>query len=187
MGTATFEPLPVFRYYPDPIGTGAFIADPDTPCLGCNRIRGYVYTGPVTTEKHFMLERHICPWCIADGTAAKRFGATFNDTGTADDIPDEARDEIEHRTPGYMAWQQERWLSCCRAGAAFLGLAVTAELERDFPKAIPVVKKYIREEYSFSPEEAEEFYSGLKKDDMPTAYVFRCLKCNKFQAYVDET
>ncbi len=115
------EPLPNFRYHPDPIATGVFREDPDTPCLGCNRIRGYVYTGPVYSEKNFILEHHICPWCIADGTAAKLFGAMFNDTGTVDDIPDAAREEIENRTPGFEAWQQAEWMECCGDGAAYIG------------------------------------------------------------------
>ena len=35
------DPLPTFRYHPDPVGTGSVKAEPDTPCLGCSRIRGY--------------------------------------------------------------------------------------------------------------------------------------------------
>src|SRR5580692_9345664 len=77
---ASAETLPVFKYHPDPVATGAFKEDRDTPCLGCSRIRGYIYTGPVFTEGSFTLDNHLCPWCIADGTAAKKFGATFNDT-----------------------------------------------------------------------------------------------------------
>jgi uncharacterized protein CbrC (UPF0167 family) len=115
------EPFPAFKYSPNALKNGAFIEDPDTPCLGCNRIRGYVYAGPYYTEKNFILTNHICPWCIAEGTAAKLFGATFNDTGAVDDIPMEARREIEERTPGFETWQQGTWMECCGDGAAFMG------------------------------------------------------------------
>src|SRR5690348_16843232 len=121
------EPLPLFRYHPDPLATGSVRADTDTPCLACSRIRGYIYTGPAYTEKNFILEEHLCPWCIADGSAAKRFSATFNDTGQTDGISDQVRNEIETRTPGFDAWQQEQWLSCCGDAAAFLGHADAKE------------------------------------------------------------
>jgi uncharacterized protein CbrC (UPF0167 family) len=183
----TTEPLPAFRYHPDPLSTGSVRVDPDTPCLGCNRIRGYIYTGPVYTEKSFILDEHLCPWCVADGTAAKLFGATFNDTAETEGISDQVRHEIESRTPGFHAWQQERWMACCGDAAAFQASAGAAELQRNFAAAIPVVKKYLRSEFDLSKEEAEEFFEGLSKEDQPTAYVFRCLHCNKYLAYVDET
>jgi uncharacterized protein CbrC (UPF0167 family) len=180
------DPLPFFRYHPDPVATGAVKLAPDMPCLGCNRTRGYIYTGPVFTEKNFILAEHLCPWCIADGTAAKRFGATFNDTGMTENVPDPVRDEIEARTPGFNGWQQEQWLSCCGDAAAFLGTAGAAELERNFPAAIPVVRKYLRREYHLSKEDAEEFFNSLSKHGQPTAYIFGCLHCNKYCAYVDQ-
>ena len=181
------EELPSFRYHPDPLATGAIKAAPDSPCLGCNRIRGYLYMGPVTTEKNFILEEHLCPWCVADGTAAKKFGATFNDTGEMDCASDAIRFEIEQRTPGFDAWQGGQWLGCCDDGAEFLGLAGKAELERDFPDAIPAVMKHLRKDYDLSKADAEDFFKSLSKDGQPTAYVFRCLECRKYLAYVDQT
>jgi uncharacterized protein CbrC (UPF0167 family) len=179
------EDLPVFRYHPDPLATGSIRAD-DRPCLGCSRARGYIYFGAVFTEKNFILDEHLCPWCIADGTAARRFGASFNDTGAVDGISDAAREEIERRTPGFHGWQQEQWLACCGDGAAFLGVAGKKELQRDFPDAIPAVKKVLRENFDLSKEDAQEFFDGLSKDGEPSAYLFRCLHCQKYLAYVDE-
>jgi uncharacterized protein len=169
------DPLPVFRYHPDPLKTGSVVVAADAPCLGCSRIRGYIYTGPVFTSRNFPLEHHLCPWCIADGSAAREFAATFNDTGETDGIGDAARKEVETRTPGFTAWQQERWLSCCGDAAAFLGAAGAEELMRDHPAAVAEVKKHLREEYELSMADAEEFFGDLRKDDEPTAYVFGCL------------
>jgi uncharacterized protein len=183
---ASAETLPNFKYHPDPVATGAIKEDADTPCLGCNRIRGYLYTGPVFTERNFILEDHLCPWCVADGTAAKRFGATFNDTGETEGITDEVRAEVEARTPGFRAWQQEKWLACCGDAAAFLGVAGAQELGRDLAKAAPVVKKYLRQEFDLSKDEVEDSFEGLTKDGEPSAYIFRCLRCNKYLAYVDQ-
>ncbi|HEV2687355.1 MAG TPA: CbrC family protein [Bryobacteraceae bacterium] len=179
--------LPTFRYHPDPLATGSVKAAPDMPCLGCNRIRGYIYSGPVYTAKNFILEDNLCPWCIADGTAAKKFSASFGYAGMMEDVPVEVTKEIEERTPGFTAWQQETWLACCNDAAAFLGLAGVKELKKDFPGAIPAVREHIEEDYGIENDELEEFYNGLSKDDQPTAYIFRCLHCRKYLAYVDQT
>jgi uncharacterized protein CbrC (UPF0167 family) len=185
--TQDSEPFPSFKYHPDPVATGSIAAEPDMPCLGCNRIRGYIYKGPVFTEKNFILDDHLCPWCIADGTAAKLFSATFNYTGTIDGLSEEIRNEVEARTPGFDAWQQEEWLGCCNDAAMFLGVVGAKELKRDFPEAEKPVKKYLRDEFDLETDEANEMFDALSKADQPSAYLFRCLHCQKFLAYVDQT
>jgi uncharacterized protein len=180
------EPLPAFRYHPDPLDTGSIKADADIPCLSCNRLRGYIYTGSVWTEKNFILEDRLCPWCIADGSAAKRFAATFNYTGTLDGISAAAREEIETRTPGFIAWQQEIWLGCCGDGAAFLGLAGAQELREKFPGALDSVKRVLRDEFDLSGAGLKEFLDSLSIESDPSAYIFRCLHCQKYLSYVDQ-
>ncbi len=181
------EPLPSFRYHPDPLATGVVRAAPDTPCLGCNRLRGYVYTGPAHTAKNFMLSHCVCPWCIADGTLARQFGAGFNDAGTLADVPDAVRLEIEQRTPGFERWQDGDWPSCCGDAAAFLGAAGAAELGADLSPAATAVREVLREDYELSASDLEEFFDALDKEGMPTAYVFRCLHCGAYHAEVDQT
>ena len=181
------EALPHFKYHPDPIATGSIVADSDAPCLCCNRIRGFVYDGPVYSEKFHHLEHCICPWCIADGSAAKKFRAVFTDAGTMEGVSVAVMDEVGERTPGYDAWQQEVWLTCCGDGAAFLGTAGAAEMKGQFAAAIPALKKYLREEYGMSGDELQECLDGLSKEEDPSAYVFQCLHCKKHLAYVDES
>lgn len=179
--------LPEFRYHPDPVATGVVVRDEDAPCLSCNRIRGYVYDGPVYSEKFHHLAHCLCPWCIADGSAARQFGAEFADSGTMDDVPDEVRDEIARRTPGFNAWQQEQWLTCCGDAAEFLGMAGSAELKTQFKDALPAVEEHLRQDFDLSGKALKQFVAGLSKDGMPTAYVFRCRHCREYLAYVDET
>jgi uncharacterized protein CbrC (UPF0167 family) len=181
------ESLPVFKYHPDPVATGSVRVDPDTPCLGCNRIRGYIYTGPVYTSRNFILDDHLCPWCIADGSAARKFDATFTDTGTTEGISDDVRGEVEARTPGFTGWQQETWLACCGDAAAFLGVAGAEEIERDFPEAAAAVRQFLRNELELSEDDTEEILEALTRDGEPSAYIFRCLHCGKYLAYVDQT
>src|SRR5262249_8452694 len=152
------------------------------PCLACNRIRGYIYTGPAYSERFHYLRGSLCPWCIADGSAARRFQATFNDTELLEGVSREVVEEIEQRTPGFDAWQQEEWLGCCSDAAEFLGVTGAAELRDRFPEAIPAVKAYIRDNYDLHGNELDGFFDGLSKSGEPSAYLFRCLHCRRYLA-----
>lgn len=178
--------LPVTKYHPDPIATESVVADPDKPCLCCNQKRGYVYTGPAYSEIFHYLSGCICPWCVADGSAARQFRATWTDTGEIDGIPDAVRRELETRTPGFTAWQQDHWLTCCGDAAAYLGRAGVEEMKGPFAKALPALKKHLKDDYDLTGADRDEFIDSLKKDNEPTAYVFRCLHCAKYLAYADE-
>ncbi|MGH9822042.1 MAG: CbrC family protein [Blastocatellia bacterium] len=139
------------------------------------------------TSQDIDLDEHLCPWCVADGAAAKKFDVCFNNTGTMDNVSEDVMDEIEQRTPGLVAWQEAQWLVCCNDAAAFLGLAGAEELRRSFPKAVPTVKDYLREQLNLSGSDLRDVFDSLDKEGQPTAYVFQCLHCQNFLAYVDET
>jgi len=64
--------LPDFKYHPNPIATGSIVPSVEV-CPVCGESRGLAYDGiPYGTND---LE-HICPWCIADGSAHEKFGGT---------------------------------------------------------------------------------------------------------------
>src|SRR3954452_7382977 len=118
--------LPTFRYHPDPIATGS-IKPSGASCICCAEARGFVYAGPVYSTRN-NLDDAICPWCIADGSAAKKFDASFTDAagigGGDEDWPEVSAgiiEEVSLRTPGYNSWQEERWFTCCDDAAAYLG------------------------------------------------------------------
>src|SRR5580700_10471789 len=112
--------LPTFRYHPDPIATDSVQTSND-PCDVCGLDRGLMYSGPVYSAAAD--EPTICPWCIADGSAARTFQAEFTDVGSGvpEQVPNEVIDEILHRTPGFFGWQQEHWLYHCDDAASFMG------------------------------------------------------------------
>lgn len=182
------EPLPKFKYHPDPAATGSIIRS-DNECVCCGRARGYVYAGPTYSREEY--NECICPWCIADGSAHAKLGVTFHDEASvpgesfpgATEVGEEVIAELCHRTPGYTAWQQEQWFTCCDDAAAFLGRAGRKELKKLWPGAIPA----LQESSGLDPEEEEweELYESLDKDGSPTAYVFRCLHCGAYGAYYD--
>jgi uncharacterized protein CbrC (UPF0167 family) len=111
------ESLPTFRHHPDPVATGSIEASNGT-CPCCEQARGFAYVGPVYAEGEV---EGLCPWCIADGSAAERFGAEL--TEVDGDVPEPVLVELTTRTPGFIGWQQERWLTHCGDGAAYLGKA----------------------------------------------------------------
>jgi len=176
--------LPNFKYHPDPLATGSVVPS-DTSCRCCERVRGFIYIGPVYAEDE--LADSICPWCIADGAAHEKFDAEFVDTagvgdyGNWPDVAEEIVREVAWRTPGFSGWQQERWFTHCDDAAEFLGLAGRKELEIYGAQAISA----IRQEANFSAEDWEEYFAALDKESGPTAYVFRCRHCGTIGGYSD--
>lgn len=177
------ESLPNFVYHPDPLGTGSIAASPER-CDCCGQSRGYKYESTPASDQDLEV---ICPWCIADGSAHAKFNAEFTDRaaigdyGTWGTVPDNVADEIAHRTPGFSAWQQERWWICCGDGAGFLGPAGKSELLEYGDAAVAA----IRQESGFDADEWSGYFDALNKDHGPTAYIFRCRHCGKLGGYSD--
>jgi len=174
--------LPVFTYHPNPVATGSIVQS-EKKCRCCNKSKGFIYAGPVYAEDE--LEEAICPWCIADGSAATKFDATFVDSSEIGDgevtVSEEIEEQIASRTPGFAGWQGEHWLACCDDAAAFLGPAGRAELEAFGAPAIEA----LRAECGLSGAEWEEYFQALDRDNGPTAYLFKCLHCGGLLAYSD--
>ena len=130
--------LPQFKYHPDPIATGS-VKPSEARCECCGKYRGYIYTPAIYGINDL---EHVCPWCIADDTAHANYGAEFSDAAgvggyvSQTELPKAVVEEIAYRTPGFIGWQQEEWLTCCGHAAAFVGHAGTEELERDWPDAM---------------------------------------------------
>lgn len=178
--------IPSFKYHPDPLATGSVIAS-NAICECCDKERGYIYVGPVYYDGEEELEDALCPWCIEDGSAHQKFGATFTAEytiggGEWDPVPKAVVAEIAQRTPGFCGWQQERWWTHCGDAAAFLGRAGKKELLAYGPAAITAIQ-----DSTGLPDgkEWDWIFSALDKDGSPTAYIFRCIKCGSLGGYQD--
>ncbi|GAA4608739.1 uncharacterized protein CbrC (UPF0167 family) [Actinoplanes octamycinicus] len=158
--------LPDFPYHPDPIATGAIRPEP-VLCACCGRERPMTYVGPVYAVAD--LRRRLCPWCIADGSAAAKFDAQFTDA--VGDLPD----AVIRRTPGFSGWQQETWLAHCGDGAAFLGEVGAREIE-----ALPDARESLVEHLG-----DETLLAYLVPDGAISAFLFRCRRCRAHLAYAD--
>jgi len=165
--------LPEFPYHPNPRATGA-VTSSAAPCRACGERRGFIYTGPVYTGEE--LEDSLCPWCIADGSAAEKYDAEFTDVGwgVPADVPEDVLVQLATRTPGFSGWQQEHWLYHCADACAFLGRAGWAELQ-PHPDAVE----------SLSDEHDANSMRTLDTEGEATAYLFRCRHCGRHLAYSD--
>jgi uncharacterized protein len=188
-GTSEFEVdthavLPHFTYHPDPIGTGSIQAR-DTSCICCGQACGWIYVGPVFAQAD--INDGLCPWCIADGSAARRYDATFTDVYLQHDQPTsrEIVEVVTQRTPGFAGWQQERWLFHCGNAAAFLGPMDAKELAQ-YPGAIESLRAEVAE-FHWDTKLVDDYLSRLDRNGQPTAYVFRCQRCGLHLAYSDFT
>jgi uncharacterized protein CbrC (UPF0167 family) len=176
--------LPTFKYHPDPVATGS-IESSNAVCEVCGQVRGFIYKGPVYAEEG--LVDAICPWCISDGTAHKKFDAQFVDADGVggyhqwQTVGSDIVDEVAYRTPGFSGWQQERWWTHCDDAAEFLGRAGRKELEGFGAEAMSA----IQQEGGLSGEDWDSYFQVLEKESSPTAYIFRCRHCGALGGYSD--
>ena len=127
--------FPQFTHHPDPIATGA-VAASDVTCACCEKKRAFAYTrSPYCVAVD--LDGAICPWCIADGSAAKKYDATFVQgiehvsTGRHNlllRVKQASINEVLTRTPGYVSWQGETWLSHCADAMEYHGDLTSEDL-----------------------------------------------------------
>lgn len=175
--------LPRFRFHPDPLRSGSVIVS-DARCQRCRKARGFIYTGPVYAEKD--LSDRLCPWCIADGSAHEAFGATFVDSEAfAEDVAPPCVEEITQRTPGFAAWQSERWLSVDGVPAEFFEPAGIAEIRSRYRYLEAALMPIIVHELGISGGAAVRTLESLRRDTSPTAFVFYDRVHDQFLGYVD--
>ncbi|CAM3967412.1 CbrC family protein [Roseateles saccharophilus] len=165
--------LPVFRYHADPLSTGA-IEPRRIQCACCGQARGFVYVQPVYATSD--LDEKLCPWCIADGSAAARLGASFSDAHPLQKagLPQDIVDEVSLRTPGYSSWQQEEWLAHCGDACEFHGDASVEDVE----DASEATRADWRQHYGTT----EKQWAAATRDYEPAGdnafYKFVCRQCS---------
>lgn len=121
------EEFPSFRYRPFAMEDGTFVQSSE-PCSGCGRDRGWRYDLAIYSVHD---DLRACPWCIADGSFARKFDATFLEDNSLQraGLPSDVMNEMLTRTPGYSCWQYEDWIACCGDACEFHGDAPVKELQ----------------------------------------------------------
>jgi uncharacterized protein CbrC (UPF0167 family) len=144
-----------------------------------------VYAGPAESEKHGTLSGMLCPWCVADGSAARRFEASFTDATAVTGVPEIVQEALETRTPGIAGMGHKHWVGCCGDATAYLGRVGAEELRGSFAPALPAVREAMERQYQVYGEERDRMVDGLRRNGA-SAYVFQCLHCNTVHAYFDD-
>ena len=100
----------------------------------------------------------ICLQCVSDGSAAEKFDAEF--IADAEPVSDPKKtDELFHRTPGYLGWQDDYWLACCDDYCQYLGRVGNAELE-ELGIRDEVLQEYAQREDAYPLEDIEKMLRG---------------------------
>lgn len=120
--------LPKFEYFADPVGNGC-VVERDAVCPSCAKIRPFMYQGPIFSVADVS---EVCPWCIADGSAAAKLTVSFNDlVGVPSGVPNDVVETLEARTPGYETWQSHRWLFSDNDALVFVGEVAGADVIKE--------------------------------------------------------
>ncbi len=166
------DTLPRFRYHPAPLLTGV-IEDSPKDCSCCGQPRGFIYVGPVYGEAD--LHSQLCPWCIADGSAARTLGASFADSYPLNraGIAHSLIEEVNLRTPGYFSWQGESWLSHCADACEFHGNASI----KDVANASEETKAAWRHEYKLDDKTWVRIAEHYQPKGHQAFYKFVCRHC----------
>lgn len=165
--------LPKFKYHPNVYESGVVTFQKGV-CQCCGKeVEAYV-------SSMYCIEdiSCLCLNCVADGTAAEKFDGEFIQDVEKRVSDDAKTDELLHRTPGYISWQGEYWLTCCDDYCQFIGDVGTKELEE-----MGIADEVFAEYYQKSSfDHAREY---LQKAGSPAGYLFRCSHCGKYHLWVD--
>jgi uncharacterized protein CbrC (UPF0167 family) len=184
----TGEPLPRFRYHPDPVATQNVLAEPIT-CDVCGEERDYSYVGPyLSPGYHFENGDPMCPWCIADGSAAEKWQASFvppvllSDAARAQ-MPPAALAELELRTPSYLSLQPGVWLDHHGEADAYLGEIGADEYAALPPEAQGAVRRAGGDDPQRPARDSDQVWRLRADGNGPAVYLFQCLHCGRYDGF----
>jgi uncharacterized protein CbrC (UPF0167 family) len=178
------ESLPTFELFPDPLSQLNVFERSDAVCDICGQSRGWIYAGVAFGD---LDEPDICPWCIHDGSAAKR-GVSFNDATqypyvpATPQLPEDERRLIEDRTPGFECWQSKTWLGCCGRARIFLGEATAQDLLGRWAEAVPSLIN----DLPWPDDDKAALIRSFRIGGNPSAYAFQCRTCGKLKGFWDD-
>lgn len=178
------DDIPAFRYHGAPLGPG-MIEPSDGVCASCGHSRGFGYSGSIYGDNPDELG-DICPWCIADGSAAYKLRISFNHEHHLPDkvqLPEAVTDELFHRTPGFPSWQDRIWVCHCNDACRFLGdLSVEEARGPDWNAVERLMKTYGTR--TFEPSRWLELAQHYQVAD-PSIFKFVCCHCNAVFYQID--
>lgn len=182
--------IPLFKYHPYPLKTGETVGETlgcikksDAKCACCNQQRGYLYVGFTYLNEDDV----FCPWCIADGTAAKGGVLFKRDTYSLRNVSKAIRYEVQYRTPAFSTCQESDWLAHCKDACEYHGLATLKHLRA----LTPAQKADLLKELDWDEDYWSEVLAryGEEEGHMfdPDIHLFLCRHCKKELYLTDYT
>lgn len=168
----TSESLPVFRYYRDPIAAEV-VERSEVTCAACGEARGFIVTSTSYGEG-VPEDAAFCPWCVADGTAHRCFGVTFNQVGLG--APPAVVSEVRERTPGVFTWQDWSWPTHCNDAAVYVGEPSADELRGNLEAHEALLVELRQWDWGRDEEHVRGFIDGLGGSQV--VYLFECRHCH---------
>lgn len=177
--------LPTFKYSPNAYKIGVF-KEEEGRCSICDQHRKIKYDNSFYSAEE---PGYICPWCIADGRAAKKYDGEFNDAAGIETPLDYDRDdelkatfdekitEVAERTPSFVSWQQEVWLSHCNEPCAFIDYADS--------EMIKPIYHELEADVENTGYDRALITNSLSKEGSLVGYLFQCLQCGTHRLHVD--
>ncbi len=116
------DSLPVFPYHRDPVRSGS-VRPSEARCECCGQARGTLYAGVMYARE---APQSLCPWCIADGSAAERHQGHFFDASFCDDnfqpveMPIEWSHTVFALTIGFATFNPIHWWIHCGEPAEYI-------------------------------------------------------------------
>lgn len=152
---------------------GSIIKD-NIKCSVCNKKGNYLYNGPIHglySDKKIK----ICPWCLADGSASKKYvsegvGLSFNNP-LEDSFNLKIKDikfagELIFRTPGAVDFLGKWPIHC-------LDFCVLKD-----KKKINQIKN-LSEDIIDNLKKLEKDFPNIEKNKLIEVYIFECLECKE--------
>lgn len=150
-------------------------------CCG-NKVLEYT-DGLLNAEKRIGI---VCPDCISSGRAAREYNGKFIYKYEKGIVTDPSKiDELEHRTPGYVAYKEPFWLACCEDFCQFISYTNIAELD-EFGIGDDVIDECLDKFFHDKQDELDkEWLREELGGDLIGAYLFKCMHCGKYRLYID--
>lgn len=167
--------LPKFEYHPN-IYENDIVEFKNGICDCCKK-EVHAFVSSMYTRENVDC---ICMDCIKNGSAAKKFKGTF--IQYAEKLLDKNKEKILfNKTPGYVSWQGEYWLSCCNDYCEFIGDVGIKELN-NLKIADELIDEYCKKFNIFDSDVIKE---NLTAKGSIAGYLFKCKHCDKYHLYVD--
>jgi uncharacterized protein CbrC (UPF0167 family) len=173
---------PAFFYNPNAYQLG-IIEPRDIVCQCCGKAQSFRYTGTFYCKT--TIDR-LCPWCIADGSAAIKYNGSFvsdfeglnaNPAELSAFISETSMEQVGSHTPGYTSWQGDRWLGHCGDACIFIGYVGSKELQN--------IWEEVRPDAIASGWGEENIRNHMHIDGDMTGYLFQCQHCKQHRLHVD--